>query len=86
MQQMRSKVAIAHSRPSAYSVPMSVQELEQAVTKLSRAELADFSQWLEEYLAEQWDGQIEADILAGRFHAAGQRAMADHEAGRCKPL
>ena len=65
---------------------MSVQELEAAVTRLSPEELARFSQWMEEYVAEQWDRQIEADILAGRFDAAGKRAEAEFEAGRCKPL
>ena len=61
---------------------MSVQEIEAAVTRLSGDELARFSQWFEEYAADQWDGQIEADILAGRFDAAGRRADAEFEAGR----
>ena len=65
---------------------MSVQDLETAVTRLSQEELARFSQWFEEYVADQWDRQIEADILAGRFEAAGKRAKADYEAGRCTPL
>lgn len=65
---------------------MSVQELEVAVTSLSADELARFSAWLEEYVAEQWDRQIEADILSGRFDAAGKRAIAEFEAGRCQPL
>ena len=65
---------------------MSVQEIETAVTCLSGDELARFSQWFEEYAAAQWDGQIEADILAGRFDAAGRRADAEFEAGRCQPL
>ena len=65
---------------------MSVQDLEAAVTNLSKDELASFSQWFEEYLADEWDKQIEADALAGRFDAAGKRAIADFEAGRCTPL
>ena len=65
---------------------MSVQELESAVTHLSVEELTRFHQWFEEYVAEQWDRQIEADIRAGRFDAAGKRAAADFEVGRCKPL
>ena len=65
---------------------MSVQELENAVTRLSKEELTTFSQWFEEYLADEWDCQIEADTRAGRFAAAGQRARADYEAGRCTPL
>ena len=65
---------------------MSVQELEAAVTKLPKEELANFSQWFEEFIADEWDRQIEADALAGRFEAAGKRAKADYEAGRCTPL
>ena len=65
---------------------MSVQEIETAVTLLSADELSRFSQWFEEYAADQWDRQIETDILAGRFDAAGQRAEAEFESGHCKPL
>ncbi len=65
---------------------MSIQELENAVTHLSKEELGRFSQWFEEYLADKWDRQIEADAKAGRFDAAGKRAVADYEAGRCTPL
>lgn len=65
---------------------MSIQDLETAVTRLSTEELALFSQWFEEYVADAWDRQIEADVLAGRFDAAGKRAKADFEAGRCTPL
>lgn len=65
---------------------MSVQEIETAVTRLSADELARFSQWFEEYVADQWDRQIEADILAGRFDVAGKRAQGEFETGRCKPL
>lgn len=65
---------------------MSVQDLEAAVSRLTKEELATFSQWFEEYMAEVWDRQIEADIHSGRFEAAGKRAKADYEAGRCTPL
>ena len=65
---------------------MSVQEIETAVIQLPKEELARFSQWFEEYIADQWDRQIEADIRAGRFDAAGKRATADYQAGRCTPL
>ena len=65
---------------------MSVQEIETAVKHLSAEELSRFSQWFEEYVADQWDRQIEADVVAGRFDAAGQRAEAEFKAGSCKPL
>jgi hypothetical protein len=44
------------------------------------------SHWFEEFLADQWDRRIEADILAGRLEAAGRRADEDFESGRCTPL
>jgi len=65
---------------------MSVEELQTAVSDLPAEELARFSRWFEEYLAEQWDRKIEADILAGRLDAAGRRADKDFEAGRCTPM
>jgi hypothetical protein len=69
-----------------YDCAMSVQEIEVAVARLSAEELSRFSQWFEEYVAGQWDRQIEADILAGRFDAAGKRAEAEFKAGHCRPL
>ena len=65
---------------------MSVEELESVVTRLPAAELARFSDWFEEFMAGQWDRQIEADIGAGRFEVAGKRADDDFDAGRCTPL
>ena len=65
---------------------MGAEELKSSVAQLPAEELAAFSQWFEEFMADQWDKQIEADILAGRLDAAGERADADYQAGRCTPL
>jgi hypothetical protein len=65
---------------------MSIEELQAAVAILPIEELDRFSQWFEEFLADQWDRQIEADILAGRLDAAGRRADEEFEAGHCTPL
>ena len=65
---------------------MSVQELERAVAQLPKADFNAFVRWFEEFQADQWDRQIEADALAGRLDKAGLRADEDFEAGRCKPL
>ena len=67
----------------AGATTMSVDELQAAVSHLSTEELSRFSAWFEEFLADQWDRQIEADILAGRLDEAGRRADQDFEAGRC---
>ena len=65
---------------------MSVEELESVVSGLSSEELARFSRWFEEFLADQWDRQIESDIQAGRLDKAGKRADDDFEADRCTPI
>lgn len=65
---------------------MSVQELENAVAQLSAEELAKFSTWFEEYTADAWDREFEADVQAGKLDALGKEADQDFEAGRCKPL
>lgn len=65
---------------------MSLQELEAAVKELPQADLTTFAKWFEEYLADAWDRQIEADVSAGRLNHAAQQAADDFDAGRCKPL
>jgi hypothetical protein len=65
---------------------MSVEELESVVSKLPATELARFSQWFEEFIADQWDRQIEQDMQAGRLNAALKRADEHYEAARCTPL
>ena len=63
-----------------------VQELEMAVSQLSANELLQFSEWFEEFVVDQWDKKIEADILAGRLDSAGKRADDEFLAGRANPL
>jgi hypothetical protein len=67
-------------------IAVSVQELEKAVAHLPPADLDAFAQWFENFLADEWDRRIEADIEAGRLDAAGLQADADFEAGRCTQL
>lgn len=65
---------------------MSVQELEESVTHLSRDELSAFANWFEEFLADKWDRQIAEDALTGRIDAAVRRAEQEVEAGKFTPL
>jgi hypothetical protein len=64
---------------------MSVEELQLAVAHLPAEELERFSRWFDEFLADQWDQRIDADILAGRLDAAGHQADKEFESGRCTP-
>ena len=65
---------------------MSVEDLEKQVSSLPATELARFSQWFEEFMADQWDRQIEQNMLAGRLDPALQRADEHRHAGRVTPL
>jgi len=63
-----------------------VQELEMAVSQLSANELMQFLEWFEEFVADQWDKKIEADILAGRLDASRKRADDEFLGGRASTL
>ena len=63
-----------------------VQEIEQAVTQLSKDQSAEFRAWYEQFDAEAWDRQIEEDIAAGKLDALADAAIADRQAGRTRKL
>jgi hypothetical protein len=65
---------------------ISTQELKATVATLSPDELLQFSEWFEEFMSDQWDKKIEADILSGRLDQAGDRADNEFIAGHAKPL
>jgi hypothetical protein len=65
---------------------MSVKDIEQAIKELPRQEIAEFSQWFEEFQNQMWDEQIERDSKAGRFDNLIEQAKSQYAAGRCKPL
>lgn len=59
-----------------------IEELESSIRQLTREELAEFRRWFQDYDADQWDRQIEADINAGKLDQLSERTLADHKAGR----
>jgi hypothetical protein len=65
---------------------MSLQDIERAIVQLPPAELTQLADWFLEYQAQQWDRKIEKDAKTGRLDALAQKANADFDAGRCKPL
>ncbi len=65
---------------------LTLPELEVDVAALPTPDLDAFARWFEAFVADSWDRRIEADVAAGRLDAAGRRADAEFEAGRCAPL
>lgn len=63
-----------------------VESLEQAVQRLSPAELAAFRRWFLEFDAATWDAQIETDARAGKLDALAAEALAEYEAGRSREI
>ena len=60
-----------------------IEEIEDAVRRLSAHELAAFRAWFAEFDAAAWDRQIEEDIAAGRLDALADEALDDLRQGRC---
>jgi hypothetical protein len=65
---------------------IAVQEIETAVRRLSREELAAFRVWFQEFDAEAWDLQFEEDVVAGRLDHLAEEALRDLREGRCTDL
>lgn len=63
-----------------------VEKLENDIMTLSRSEVAALRDWFQCYLADQWDKQIEADAKAGKLDDLARQALAEHQAGRTRPL
>jgi hypothetical protein len=63
-----------------------VEEIESAISKLPPADLGRLTRWFEEFAADEWDREIEADIRAGRLNEAGTRADEQFDAGNCPQL
>ena len=60
-----------------------IEQIEDAVRRLSSGELAEFRTWFAEFDGALWDRQIEEDVAAGRLDALADEALSDLREGRC---
>jgi hypothetical protein len=65
---------------------MGIQELEQAVAQLPPKEFARFRKWFEEFDANAWDEQWEADVKSGKLDKIADQALNNYRAGNSKEL
>ena len=63
-----------------------VEQIEQQIRELSREEFAELRTWLLEQDWAAWEAQIADDVAAGKLDTLVAEALADHEAGRSRPL
>ena len=61
-------------------------EIETAIQQLPESDIRQLSGWLQSYLDEMWDQQIEADLASGKLDHLIDRAEADIAAHRVKIL
>ena len=64
----------------------SVEAITAAIAKLPPEEVAQIRAWLAERAEAEWDAEIERDARAGKLDALAERALAEHRAGRTRPL
>jgi hypothetical protein len=60
-----------------------IEEIEDAVRRLSPEQRAAFRAWYAEFDADEWDRQLEADVAAGRLDWLVAEARKDFQEGRC---
>lgn len=63
-----------------------VKEIESAVERLAKDELAAFREWFEEFDAKVWDRQFDEDVATGKLDKLASQAIADYRAGKCREL
>ncbi len=65
---------------------MTVQELENAIAKLSPEELAELRAWFYRHDQEEWDRQIARDSEAGKLGRLIAEAKRDYARGNGREL
>lgn len=61
-------------------------EIAAAIKQLPENDIRQLAAWLQDYLDEMWDQQIEADLALGRLNDLIVKAEADIAANRVKDI
>ena len=61
-------------------------EIETAIKQLPENDIRQLAVWLQDYLNEMWEQQIEADLASGRLNNLIAKAEADIAANRVRNL
>lgn len=63
-----------------------VEEIREAVQRLSETELTAFRSWFARFDADAWDSDLERDVNDGRLDSLAEEALEDLHRGRCSGL
>jgi hypothetical protein len=63
-----------------------VEQIENRIKNLPPEELVKLRAWFAEFDAQEWDRQIEADSAAGKLDRFIEESLAEHKAGKSRPL
>lgn len=63
-----------------------INEIEEAVSKLSPTDLAAFRRWFAEFDSALWDRQFDADAKAGQLDKLADEALDELREGRTTDL
>jgi hypothetical protein len=77
---------LSRGREQSILFAMSVEEIEAAISELSRDELAQLAGWFAEFQGAAWDQQLQADVKAGKLDRLARQAKEDFSSGKCTPL
>lgn len=61
-------------------------EIETAIKQLPESDIRQLAIWLQEYLDQMWDKQIEADVASGKLDNLIAKAEADIAANRVRDI
>ena len=65
---------------------MSLAEIKTAIGALSEKERCELNAWLQNYPADDWDRQMEADAESGRLDALVREAEEAYRRDECRPF
>ena len=63
-----------------------IEKIEAEIRALSTNELAILRSWLNEYDAQLWDKEMEADASSGKLDALAEAALRAHQKGKSTEL
>lgn len=63
-----------------------LEKIELDIAALAPADVRKLAAWFEEFTADLWDQQIEADAKAGRLDGIIHNARKEIAAGKVRPL